>query len=419
MVQTIYLQNLSGQNLSLSIGMFIKVGQRKQVSCFYSLDDLMKIEDISSLLHSGGLKIVTTGFYAEDPVIDTKEQVIELIDEYGGINQFATVLYASSQDGSDVDGDGSLSRPFRTIRKVLEVYEGIIITSNWYLMRVVHILSGFYPENVIVPPGRFTLFSENAIIDGSLTFRRNATMQSSAKDPITGGHTSRMKHTVRLDGGMGFDGVDYDGGIMFTGGVMCSYSSDIGTANLDVFARNAVIEGGLTPNEDFGNPHRDHGDINLHLECCHINGEIHSPLLNTLSINLVDTKISANIKSHPFGLATFGKVKFLNMRDSFVSDISLGSGDIQLETNTTWNNVQFSTVTMIVSSLPVTIELDSNSYASLMKSNPFLSNVNFLLIDNADGTSYFPGTPGDWVNPLPSTVKEALDRIASVLGPIA
>ena len=31
---------------------------------------------------------------------------------------------------------------------------------------------------------------------------------------------------------------------------------------------------------------------------------------------------------------------------------------------------------------------------------------------------YAPGTPTDWVVPLPTTVGEAIDRIAAVVGPV-
>jgi hypothetical protein len=32
---------------------------------------------------------------------------------------------------------------------------------------------------------------------------------------------------------------------------------------------------------------------------------------------------------------------------------------------------------------------------------------------------YTPGTPGDWTGAAPTTIGEALDRIAAALGPIA
>lgn len=37
----------------------------------------------------------------------------------------------------------------------------------------------------------------------------------------------------------------------------------------------------------------------------------------------------------------------------------------------------------------------------------------------ADGTSYTPAVAADWTGTAPTTVQEALDRIAAALGPIA
>jgi hypothetical protein len=53
------------------------------------------------------------------------------------------------------------------------------------------------------------------------------------------------------------------------------------------------------------------------------------------------------------------------------------------------------------------------SRVTLVGTNTFLVRVN-----DASGEAYTPGNPGNWVAPAPTTVQEALDRIAAQIGPI-
>lgn len=46
------------------------------------------------------------------------------------------------------------------------------------------------------------------------------------------------------------------------------------------------------------------------------------------------------------------------------------------------------------------------------------TNTTLIRVDDAFGLAYTPTNPGDWIAPPPTTVQEALDRIAAKISPV-
>jgi hypothetical protein len=46
-------------------------------------------------------------------------------------------------------------------------------------------------------------------------------------------------------------------------------------------------------------------------------------------------------------------------------------------------------------------------------------NTTIEYLDDTASLGYIPTNPGDWVDPDPTTVQEALDRIVALIGPVS
>lgn len=325
-------------------------------------------------------------------------------------------------DGNRTDSyieDGSPTKPFKTIQAALDKFETEITTDNFYMMRIVNLIPCIYNENIIVPPSRLTIYSSQAIINGSVTIRRNDTIQSTAIDPLTGTHTNRMWYNFRLDGGATRESMNADGGIMITGNIICSHSSDVGNSNIDIYATNASIGGGITPNNDFDNPTTCSGKINIYLTDCVVVGNVHTSVLTgssgQITIGMSDCRMDGSFIKNPNATSVLdsGRIRFEKITDTSIYGVDLPYGEFKTFTasRVCLSNVRFNVGTVaLTAASAVTLKLDAHTYKTLLvEHSPIVTNVNFELIDIAAGIANDSLITGD-------TVKDALNNLVEKNG---
>jgi hypothetical protein len=71
-----------------------------------------------------------------------------------------------------------------------------------------------------------------------------------------------------------------------------------------------------------------------------------------------------------------------------------------------------------VNSVPTRVRATVDSIPIRSRVTLVGTGTTLIRVDDAFGLAYTPGNPADWVAPPPTTVQEALDRIAAKITPI-
>lgn len=322
-------------------------------------------------------------------------QTIEITDAY----------YVDSVNGSDVTGSGAINKPYQTIQACLDMLSTEITTANWYRLRVVRPAPGIYTEEITVPAGRIQ-FEGSFIINGNINLVSSGAKQDTAIDPLTASHTDRMRHTVRFDGGAGFESSNYDGGIYINGDVRASSSHDDSYNTKEFWIRNGFINGTITPNNDVDNPTACSGSFNCYLLNCVINEDIHSPVSGSIYLYLNGTRVKGDIESHPEGTATWGSIYFGSCSDSSIRSINLSHNDFNVYTSTrvSFVDVRVEAASTLTASSAKTLRVDPHTAYQLMKNSPTLTNVSLELLDDSQYVRYSGTVTG-------TNVKAAIDQL--------
>lgn len=343
-----------------------------------------------------------------DELVDPSQQPI--IPEYTG------ELYVDT-NGNDTIGNGSLRKPFATLQKVFDVYESCITIDNWYMMRVVRAFPGIYVGNVTIPPGRFTIYGQNVIIQGNITIKRSDVLQNTSVDPLSGIHTDRMRHTIRFEGGAGQENSNYDGGVFVYGNIICTHLSDSGVNTLEIYARNMVCSGIFTPNDSTTNPTRCSGALSMYFHSCKLT-HFHSPISLNHTLSMWDCRLSGSLMSHPLGTATYGRIQFDSIRDTAIATLAFANGEVGVYSSSDRQalcNVRFNSGTAFTAASATTLKVDANTYVDLVALGLVMTNITLSRIDGISGIAYVPGASASWASPAPTTAQQALDRMAALL----
>lgn len=328
--------------------------------------------------------------------------------------QVTNVLYVDGNRTDEYTENGSITKPFKKIQDALDKFEEEITTENFYMMRIVHLVPCIYNENIIIPPSRLTLFSYQAVINGNVTLRRNIDFENLI-DPLTGTNTNRMWHNFRLDGGATRSSMNSDGGIMITGNLICSHDSDTGIDVINIFARNAYIQGGITPNNDWNNPTEAHGKLSIYLTNCAIGGNFQTSIVGgkdgRVTIGMDNCRLEGSFVKNLNATSSLnsGQIRFEEISSSSIYGIDLPYEETKIFTSdrVAFSNVRFHTAIALTAGASVTLKLDAHTYKTLMiENNPLVTNIIFELVDTAIGIANDSSVTGN-------TVKDALETLDS------
>lgn len=308
------------------------------------------------------------------------------------------IVYVS-QAGNDTTGDGSECSPFLTINKALSVILDASITKRYEI----NIGPGTYTE----PPIHL---KANVQLVGASTLLTRINSDVDINDPSWAGtvfddYRSGFVNLTLLQA-MNFDfaAVNSFGGKLFFVSVNTNSSfvpvfTAISTSVNQVNIRDSMLANGYTQN-----------GINMTLFASFVSGgniTINTQPLSDTQVHLVGGGISVVSGAPPSGniivnsapgdlpLAPFKLLSFAISGDNAGSP---GTGNLIVN-----NTGQSIIIDATVDSIPIRSKVTLTGSTTLRR------------LDDAFGLAYTPAVPGNWVAPPPTTVQEALDRMAALL----
>lgn len=308
------------------------------------------------------------------------------------------IFYVDSTTGSDVDGNGSIGKPFATIQKAATEIGAAAsnaefndATARYYVVKV---SPGVYAESPTFGTRPYIqLDLDSAQIVGNLTiqFDQGGISGAGLQSP----HFVINGKTVRgLAGGVAVIGVTGDVIYESIGGgsslvaqlevFRCAIQGDIiqqlggggGTFTLTNFVSSAIVSGTIQNNSGAGSH-------TLYVDNCDDS--------SSNSIGAVNGVVNLNVLS--------------NARFTGIVDISGSQSGA-------WRDVRFASVANDFTGCTGTISMDANSYQSYFANVPTKGAEVASLVDNSRGVAYSPANPGDW-SVVPVDAGSALDELAA------
>jgi hypothetical protein len=329
--------------------------------------------------------------------------------EGGGSASGSVILWVDTNvDPAPAVPDGSIGAPFPTIQEALDAAGVPIDVNDQLLVYAIMIAGGLYNEDITIPSYRScNLFALGTVFLGDLATStpRDVTIDVTGVPPQTG-----LTQEIGLLG-QATEQFNIPGQILVTGDVdeglelvlhevkITGAASGGGSASAGIDA-----SGWLPPTNS--------GRLGIETDRSSINGDSGNPsILGNIDVSLLDctnTEFQGSVTAREY--SHFAACAFEDDLTFLGPNVDLSGAAAGFFGCTFGGGTYEGTAGGI-------FVLDSTSYKNWIGAGGVLSNATYTRLDDAPGVEYTPTTPGDW-NVQPTTVQEALDRIASILGPI-
>ncbi len=292
------------------------------------------------------------------------------------------IVYVN-QAGDDITGDGSACAPYLTITKAMSEITDASSSKRYEI----NIGPGSYSEGTIH-------LKANVQLIGASNLLTRISSDVDINDPswtgtVSDDYRSGFVNLILL-GAMNFDFA----AIGSYGGKLYFQSVNLNSSNVPSFtAASTSVNQVNIRDSQLPNGYTQTG-INMFLFSSFVTG-------GTITIN---TQATTDAQVVLVGGGTAGNIVVnSNPGDIPLNPFNLLSFAIGGNFTVNNNNTQNIPIQATVDSIPITSKVT------------LTGNVTLTRLDDANGLAYTPNNPVNWVSPQPTTVQEALDRMASLL----